>query len=143
MTVNRLVCWSLPRLSAVGLAFAFCIEFASAQGNLRTTRTALSGVESLLASERAWDRSCNGQETRIAITKRPLHGTVSVVSTQGTIPESVPRTGNTGPCAGKSIMGNQVMYKSDDGFHGMDEVSYVVTYVNGHRATATITIDVQ
>ena len=105
-------------------------------------RTAVSGMDSMLAYEHAWDRDCNAQETKITFTKKPAHGTVSIATGASTIPDSVPRTGNTGRCAGKTISGNQVMYKSDPGFQGMDAVSYVVAYPNGRRSPTTITINV-
>ncbi|HLH96518.1 MAG TPA: hypothetical protein VKW08_15485 [Xanthobacteraceae bacterium] len=109
---------------------------------LTLTRTAVSGMDSLLAHEHAWDRNCNARETKITITKKPQHGAVSIVQGASTIPDSVPRTGNTGPCAGKTITGNEVLYKSADGFHGMDSLSYVVQYPDGQRSPTTITITV-
>ncbi len=131
------------RLSVISaLTAALSVGPALAQ-ELKLTRSAVSGADSLLAYEHAWDRNCNAQETKITITKKPAHGTVSITTETSTIPDAVPRTGNTGSCAGKTISGNQVMYKSDPGFNGMDAVSYLVEYRNGRRAPTTITIDVK
>ncbi len=123
------------------LAAALCVGPASAQ-EFKLARTAMSGLDSMIAYEHAWDRNCNAQETKITFTKKPAHGTVSIATGTSTIPESVPRTGRTGVCAGKTISGNQVMYKSEPGFQGADAVSYVVVYPNGHRAPTTISITV-
>jgi len=59
------------------------------------------------------------------------------------IPESTPRFGSTGACAGKTITGNQVMYKSNPGFQGNDAVTYDVVYGNGRRGSMIITIVVK
>ncbi len=110
---------------------------------LKVTRTADSGVESLIAHERSWDRNCNPRQSAVTITSKPTSGTVSVVLGTSTIPTSTPRFGSTGVCAGKTITGNQVMYKSKPGFHGVDTVTYGVVYGDGSRGSTTITINVK
>jgi hypothetical protein len=124
-------------------ASVLCARHALAQEELKLTRTATSGADSLLAYERAWDKNCHALATKITITKKPAHGTISITTGSSTIPDSVPRTGSTGACAGRTISGNQVMYKSEPEFHGTDSVSYVVLYPNRRRGPTTITIDVQ
>ena len=100
---------------------------------------AVSGVDSLLAHEHAWDRNCNALQTKITFTKMPAHGEVSI-GTGTPLPQKVPRTGPTGHCIGKMITGNEVMYKSEPGYQGMDAVSYLGVYPNGNRSPTTIAI---
>jgi hypothetical protein len=68
----------------------------------------------------------------VSITKNPVNGTVSVApGITSTLPANTPAAGNTGTCAGKTITGITVRYKSKSGFHGTDSVSYNV--VSGGR----------
>jgi hypothetical protein len=46
-------------------------------------------------------------------------------------PPKTPASGSTGTCAGKTITGDTIRYKSKSGFHGTDSVSYNV--VSGGR----------
>jgi hypothetical protein len=96
-----------------------CIGTALGQ-ELTVTRTVESGVESLIAHERSWGRNCKAQQSTVTIKSKPMKGTVSVVQGTSAIPASTPRFGSTGVCAGKTITGNQVMYKSNPGIHGVD-----------------------
>jgi hypothetical protein len=112
--------------------------------SLNLTRSAESGIDSLISQERAWDRNCNALPVNVNITKNPVNGTVSVVpGVTSTIPSSTPAGGNTGACAGKTVTGNEIRYKSKAGFHGTDSVSYNV--VNGDRPpqARVITINVK
>ena len=114
---------------------------AAAQ-TLTLTRSAQSGVESTIAQERGWDRNCNTVAVTVTITKNPSNGTVSVASgVTSTIPASTPASGSTGACAGKSVTGNAVKYKSNAGFRGTDSVSYTVS--NQPQRPRVITINVQ
>jgi Bacterial Ig domain len=83
--------------SLMGAALALAQE-------LKLTRAAESGVDTRIAHERAWDRSCVSLPVTVSITKNPVNGTVSVAP---------------------------VRYKSKSGFHGTDSVSYNV--VSGGR----------
>jgi hypothetical protein len=129
------------RSLVIGVLAALYLDRAAAQ-ELKLTRTAVSGVDSLLAHEHAWDRNCNALETKITFTRMPAHGEVSITTGTSAVPDSVPRTGATGNCIGKMITGNEVMYKSEPGYQGMDAVSYVVVYPNGNRSPTSITITV-
>ena len=92
---------------------------------LKLTRSAESGVDTRIAHERAWDRSCVSLPVTVSITKNPVNGTVSVApGITSTLPANTPAAGNTGTCAGKTITGITVRYKSKSGFHGTDSVSY-------------------
>jgi len=130
------------RTLAVPLACALLwVEPASAQ-TLNLTRSAQSGVESTIAQERGWDRNCNAIAVTVTITKNPANGTISVASgVTSTIPTSTPAAGSTGACAGKSVTGNEVKYKSNAGFRGTDSVSYTVS--NQPQRPRMITINVQ
>jgi hypothetical protein len=68
----------------------------------------------------------------VSITKNPVNGTVAVVpGVTSTLPANTPASGSTGTCAGKTIIGDTIRYKSKSGFHGTDSVSYNV--VSGGR----------
>jgi hypothetical protein len=129
------------RSLVIGVLAALYVDPAAAQ-ELKLARTAVSGMDSLLAHEHAWERNCNVLETKIIFTKNPAHGAVSIATGTSSIPDSVPRTGPTGQCAGRMITGNEIMYKSEPGFQGADAVSYVVVYPNRNRSPTSITITV-
>jgi hypothetical protein len=95
----------------------------------------------LLAYERAWDRNCSPLQTTVTFTSKPANGTVWVAIGTSVIPESTPRFGSTGACAGKTITGNQVMYKSNPGFRGVETVTYDVVNPNGSRGSMVVTIN--
>ena len=99
---------------------------------LTLTRSAESGVDTRIAHERAWDRKCDALPVQVSITKNPVNGTVSVLpGVTSILPANTPASGSTGTCAGKTITGITVRYKSKSGFHGTDSVSYTV--VSGGR----------
>jgi hypothetical protein len=112
--------------------------------DLNLVRSAESGVDSPISQERAWDRSCNPLPVTVSITKNPAHGTISVVpGVTSTIPKSTPRSGSTGACAGKTVTGNEIRYKSNPGFHGTDTVSYDVVNAGQPPQSTAITINVK
>jgi hypothetical protein len=111
---------------------------------LKLARSAKSGVESLIAHERLWDRrNCEALPTTVTITRTPTNGAVSVVEGTSKIPKSTPRSGSTGRCAGMPITGSQVMYRSNPGYRGIDTVSYDVVYGSGRKGSTRITITVR
>jgi TIR domain len=118
-------------------------EPSSAQA-LNLTRSAESGIDSLIAYERAWDGNCNALPIEVRITKNPVNGTVSVLqSVTSTIPPTTPASGSTGSCAGKTVTGNEIKYKSKAGFRGTDSVSYDVVSDNRPPQLRMITINVK
>lgn len=121
-----------PSLGAVALA-----------QEIKLTRSASSGIESLLVDERSWDVHCKPLTTSITITSQPSNGTVKVVPGASIIAVSAPQSASTGPCAGKSVNGNQIMYRSNPGFRGTDTLAYKVTYGNGKSGSTTLTINVR
>jgi hypothetical protein len=111
--------------SLMGAALALAQE-------LTLTRSAESGVDTRIAHERAWARNCDTLPVKVSITKNPVNGTVAVVpGVTSTLPANTPASGSTGTCAGKTITGITIRYKSKSGFHGTDSVSYNV--VSGGR----------
>jgi uncharacterized caspase-like protein len=110
---------------------------------IKVARTVKSGIESLLVYERAWDRNCNPVQSTVTFTSRPTNGTAWVAIGTSIVPESTLRGGSTGACAGKTITGNQVMYRSNPGFHGVDTVTYDVVNAGGIRGSMIITINAQ
>ena len=129
-------------LALAGTIVTICIATAVAK-DLQLTRNAMSGVDSRIAYERAWDRNCKALPTSVKVTQQPKNGTISIVEGTSTIPESAPNSGPTGACAGKTVTGNEVHYKSNAGFHGADSVTYSVTNDNVPAGTRIITIIVK
>jgi len=123
------------------IASVACIGMAAAK-DLKLTRDAKSGVDSRIAYERAWDRDCKAVPVTVTITQQPKSGTVSVVQGTSTIPASTPRSGST-DCAGKTVTGNEIKYRSNAGFRGTDTVSYNVAKNNVAVGSTTITINVK
>ena len=130
-----------PRVALVALTFALSAEPSPAQ-NLTLTRSARSGIDSLIGYERAWDRSCAAKRSTVTITRQPANGSAYVAQGTSKIPASTPRGGDTGQCAGKTIAGNQVMYRSRAGFHGTDFVSWDAVF-DGGGGHVDVTIDVR
>jgi hypothetical protein len=135
------------RTLAVSLAclIASLMGVASACAQeLKLTRPAESGVDSLIAHERAWDRNCNALPVKVSITKNPVNGAVSVApGVTSTLPANTPAAGSTGTCAGKTIAGSTIRYKSKSGFHGTDSVSYDVAIGSRPPLARVIVINVK
>jgi hypothetical protein len=106
-------------------------------------RTVQSGVDSPLAYERSWDANCQPLPLQVTITQQPANGSIWAIEGTSTIPASTPRGGNTGACAGKSVLGNEVFYRSNAGFHGEDSAAYELAYANGRRETISVVIEVK
>lgn len=107
------------------------------------TKTVRSGAPSRLGFERAWDRSCAAVAAQVSLTQQAEHGTVSISPTSSTIPASTPRSGSTGPCAGRQVVGEEIVYRSEPGFHGHDRVSWSVVYGNGGGGSTSVEINVR
>jgi hypothetical protein len=109
---------------------------------IRLTRPVQSGIESLLVDERSWDAKCKPLGASITITNQPINGKVTVAPGVSVVPIST-RPGSAGRCAGKSISGNQIPYKSNTGFRGIDTLAYEIRYGDRKSASITITINVK
>ncbi len=105
--------------------------------DLVLTRPAVSGVDDIIAYERAFDRTCRARGASVTFTRQPAHGKISILQGVSIIPTSTPRFGSTGKCAGQSIVGHEIHYMSDSGYHGVDHVSWTVIYDNGAEGGAT------
>jgi PAN domain len=105
-------------------------------------RTVQSGLEALLAYERYWDANCQPLPLDVVITQQPTNGLIWSTRGTSTIPETTPRGGSTGACAGKTIAGNHIMFRSQPGFHGTDTAAYDLVYDNGRRQVINVTVDV-
>ena len=111
--------------------------------DLRVTRSVESGVPSVVAHERSWDRDCRTLPVSVTVTRAPAHGTVTMEHASSVIPASTPRMGSTGRCAGKPVTGEQIAYRAHPGFRGTDTLAYSVAYGGGRSGSTTITIDVR
>jgi len=129
-------------IRAIVPAIAIFTATSALAQEIKLTRSAESGVEALLVDERSWDASCKPLPTSVTITSQPGNGKVTVVPSVSIIAASAPRSGSTGRCAGKSISGNQIMYRSHPGFRGTDTLAYKVMYGNGKNGSTTVTINV-
>lgn len=110
--------------------FGFAGIIAAASGALaeektmNLSRNAKAGLDSRLAYSSRWDRNCNSHPVKITFTRQPENGTAWSVEADEVLPPSTPGSGNTGQCAGKTINGKKIMYRSKPGFHGSDTVGY-------------------
>ena len=118
-------------------AFVLIASDARAQ-EIRLTRPVQSGIESLLVDERSWDAKCKPLGASITITNPPINGKVTVAPGVSVVPIST-QPGSAGRCAGKSISGNQILYKSNTGFRGIDTLAYEIR----HGKSTSITINVK
>jgi hypothetical protein len=127
---------------ACSIVSVTCTDIAAAQ-EIKVSREAQSGVESRISWERGWDRDCKTVPITVTVTQQPTNGTISVAQGTSTIPESTPRSGSTGDCAGKTVTGNEVKYRSNPGFRGTDTVKYNLARNNAPAGSMTITINVK
>jgi hypothetical protein len=125
----------------VSPALVLIASGASAQ-EIRLTRPVQSGAESVLVDERAWNTKCKPLGASITITSQPINGKVTIVPRVSVVPVST-QSSSASRCAGKSISGNQIMYKSNAGFRGIDTLAYEVRYGKGKSASTMITINVK
>src|SRR5262249_40202397 len=127
---------SAIRILAAASALVLTASGVLAQ-EIRLTRPVQSGVESLLVDERAWNAKCKPVNASIMITNQPINGKVTIVPGINVAPISTQSRSASG-CAGKSISGSHIMYKSNAGFHGIDTLAYEIRYGNGKNASTTI-----
>jgi len=105
-------------------------------------RTVDSGAELVLSRPTFWNSACHARGITVTVTQPPANGTVSVTEGLNRAPEN-PRFGTAGRCGGMQIMGKQVVYRSQPGFHGSDVVIYHYISDWGEKATATVIITVR
>jgi hypothetical protein len=144
IAMMRISAGSAPRVLTAAIASPALVLIASAASaqEIRLTRPVPSGAESVLVDERAWNAKCKPLGASITITSQPINGKVTIVPGVSIVPVGT-QSGNVGRCAGKSISGNQIMYKSNAGFRGIDTLAYEVRYGNGKSASTIITINVR
>ena len=133
---------SCRSVSIIAAVLALPASAASAK-DLVLTRSAVSGEKSVVAYERAWDKSCVGRTAVVTITRQPSHGTLVIEQGASVIPKSTPRFGDTKQCAGRSVNGNAFVYRSQPGFHGDDHVSWKVVYDGSPVANTDMIIKVK
>ncbi|MBV9392805.1 MAG: hypothetical protein JOZ84_00180 [Methylobacteriaceae bacterium] len=127
-------------------AFAAMLTAASgawsAEKTMNLSRNAKSGVDSGLAHSGRWNRNCNSLPVKITFTHQPENGSAWSVEADEVLPPSTPGSGDTGQCAGKTIKGKKIMYRSKPGFRGSDTVGYD-SDGNGTIIHTTIAVTVQ
>jgi hypothetical protein len=127
--------------SLIAIVLLF-VQSAEAK-DLKLMRTAKSGIDSLIGYERGWDHDCAAIPTTVTITSQPKHGVATIVQGTSTIPTSTPPNGSTGECAGRTITGNQVMYRSQAGYHGTDFIAWDAMTARGNGGHVDVTIAVK
>jgi hypothetical protein len=119
------------------------LALGQGQPILPITRLVVSGVETPVAINRPFDRTtCASRKVAINVTRQPDHGKISVLEQDAALPESTPRSGSTGQCAGKFVKAKILVYKSDAGFVGVDAFAYEAIGEDGTRAPYEGTITV-
>jgi hypothetical protein len=128
------------RTAAAALAASTLLVAGPASAKeINLARTVKSGVDTRVAFSGRWDtHTCKALPMSVTISKQPSHGTASIVPGVQTMPQSTPGSGPTA-CAGAKIDSNQIMYKSNGGFHGADLMGYHTD--TGIDATITITVE--
>jgi len=106
------------------------------------TRTVESGAELVLSRPTFWNSACNARGVTVSVIQPPANGTVSVTEGLNVAPRN-PKFGTAGRCGGLQIMGKQVVYRSEPGFHGSDVVVYEYVSDRGERAAANVMITVR
>lgn len=132
----------MPRRAAIAmlatLAATVLVAPASAK-DLKLNRTVKSGVETRIAYSGAWDSHCKMRPSTVTISRQPSNGKAFITPGVQTLPPSTPGSGATS-CAGAKVDSNQIMYRSNDGFHGTDVVGYR-NDTAGIDATVTIKVE--
>ena len=140
--IGKSSCTNMPHRAVIAmlatLVGTLLVAPASAK-DIKLNRTVKSGVETRIAFSGAWDGHCEARPTTVTISRQPSNGKAFITPGVQTLPPSTPGSGATS-CAGAKIDSNQIMYRSNDGFHGTD----VVGYHNGDVGIdATVTIKVE
>ena len=105
-------------------------------------RTVDSGSESVISRSSFWSAQCNARPFTLTIKQQPAHGTISIREGLNPVAEN-PRFGTAGSCAGKQVMGKQILYRSTPGFQGQDAIVYEIVSDKGQRGATTVTIEVR
>jgi hypothetical protein len=106
------------------------------------TRAVDSGSESVIARASFFNGECGARPVTVTITQPPARGTASIRDGLNTVPERA-RFGTSGSCAGRQVMGKQIVYRSDPGFRGGDLLVYEFVSDRGERGSTTVVIEVR
>jgi len=105
-------------------------------------RTADSGSESVVARSTYWNSQCEPRGVTVTIKQPPASGTASVKEGLNPVVAN-PRFGTAGKCVGKQVMGKQILYRSNPGFRGSDQIVYESVTDQGQRTSVTVKIEVR
>ena len=120
-----------PSAGQNGAQYARAAPLSYAQAALasptvrRIARTVDSGAESVIARTTFWNNECNARPVTVTIKQPPANGTASIKEGLNPVVEN-PRFVTGGACVARQIMGKQIIYRSNPGFHGGDVVVYEV-----------------
>jgi hypothetical protein len=129
--------------AAMFSAASWLMDGAAVAQEIKLTRSAPSGIETLLVDERSWDSHCRPLATSIKVINQPSNGSVKIVPGSSIVATSVAASTSIGQCAGRSITGQQIVYRSNPGFRGVDTLAYRAFYGNGRSGSTTVTINVR
>jgi hypothetical protein len=107
-----------------------CMQVQGPEPTVRQAATA-PGTPVVLGNYAFWNKDCEAQTTTISVSEEPLNGTIEISDGVYEVPEKV-RIGDSGPCVGKLVDSQKVIFRPAVGFTGKDSVSLVVS---GHRGS--------
>jgi hypothetical protein len=122
-------------------SFALTSSIILAQDITRSAE-AVSGAESVVGRSTFWNSSCEARPITVTIKQQPANGTASVKDGLNPVGAN-PRFGTASSCAGKQVMGKQIVYRSKPGFHGADQVVYESVSDKGERTLVSVKIEVK
>lgn len=74
-------------------------------------------------------------------TSKPAHGTLEIVPAQGF--SQWPKDNVRSKCNDKKLRGFNIIYKSNDGFHGLDGFDLTAFYPEGFIREIHVNVDVR
>jgi hypothetical protein len=104
-------------------------------------RAVTSGQSSMVGRYFTWKAGCSSAFGTVKVISKPQHGTISSHLVDARIGASR-RKGGPDQCFGRPIKALAVFYKSQPGYHGIDNFTLDATF-HAYRDVDTFTINVQ
>jgi len=104
-------------------------------------RTVASGQSTMVGRYFTWKSDCSSAFGTVVVIDKPKHGTISnhLIDTEIGVSR---RKGAPDHCFGRPIRALAVFYKSQPGYHGIDNFTLDATF-DAYRDVDTFTINVQ